>query len=249
MKSFDLFDPITLEGIRKFNDIAIELGIPFILVGAAARDFLLEHEHGIKTGRLTKDIDIAVFLNNWDEYQVLQDRLLATGDFSKTRFHNKLKFQNILEIDFIPFGKVEDANGKVALPPDSSFIMDISGFSDVFEASSIVKLDDNLEISIINLQGLAILKVFAWNDRKSESNKDATDLRVIIETYLDAGNVTRVYEEFPEIVTDNFEYIKAGTWLLGKDIQSMVSAKTKDKLLNILSEKTKDGESIKEKFN
>lgn len=241
MKSFDLFDPITLEGIRRFSDIANKLGIPFILVGAAARDFLLEHEHGIETGRLTKDIDIAIFLNNWNEYHSLQDQLIALDDFSTTRFHNKLKFQNILEIDFIPFGEVEDANGKVALPPDSSFIMDISGFQDVFEASSVVELKDKLKIRIVSLPGLVILKIFAWNDRKNESDKDAIDLRLIIETYLDAGNNERIFIEYPEIVTDDFDYNKAGTWLLGKDIQTIASAQTKDKLLNLLKGQTVDG--------
>lgn len=235
-----MFNPLTLEGIRQFSEIANALELPFVLVGAAARDFLLEHQHGIKTGRLTKDLDIAVLLNCWDEYQELRKTLLAVGDFSETRFQNKMKFQNILEIDFIPFGAVENAQGKVALLPDWNFIMDISGFRDVFDASSIVELEKTLSIRIVSLAGLAVLKIFAWNDRQNESDKDAADLRVIIDSYLDAGNNPRIFAEFPEIITDDFDYGKTGAWLLGKDIHVIALPKTRDKLLRLLTAQTPD---------
>ena len=69
--------------------------------------------------------------------------------------------------------------------------MDISGFRDVFEASTIVQLGDDLKIKIVTLPGLAALKIFAWDDRRNESDKDSHDLRIIFENYLDAGNKER----------------------------------------------------------
>jgi predicted nucleotidyltransferase len=57
-------------------------GAPFLLVGATARDVLLWGVHGLRTYRATNDIDVAVALPGWDQYDEILRGLLAIEGFS-----------------------------------------------------------------------------------------------------------------------------------------------------------------------
>ena len=51
--------------LSNITEVAKELGIPFFVVGAFARDVIFEHIHGIPTARATRDIDIGVEVGGW----------------------------------------------------------------------------------------------------------------------------------------------------------------------------------------
>jgi len=59
--------------------------IPFFIVGATARDILLEVHHGIGSKRATLDIDIAVLIENWEQFYHLKDELIGIKHFTPTR--------------------------------------------------------------------------------------------------------------------------------------------------------------------
>jgi len=65
--------------------------------------------------------------------------------------------------------------------------------ADVFENSLRVQIRRDLIIPVASLPGLIVLKLFAWLDR--HEGRDVQDIRRLIETYTDAGNVNRLYEE------------------------------------------------------
>lgn len=48
--------------VRALQPAASALGMRFFLMGAAARDLMLLHTHGIKTKRETRDVDFAVMV-------------------------------------------------------------------------------------------------------------------------------------------------------------------------------------------
>jgi predicted nucleotidyltransferase len=45
-----------------------QLGIPFLVVGASARDLVLHHAHGVEIIRASRDIDFAVQVESWGAY-------------------------------------------------------------------------------------------------------------------------------------------------------------------------------------
>ena len=49
-----------IDALLAIKKIADHLDIPFFIVGATARDILLEHFHNIKAPRMTMDIDLGV---------------------------------------------------------------------------------------------------------------------------------------------------------------------------------------------
>jgi predicted nucleotidyltransferase len=68
---------------------------------------------------------------------------------------------------------------------------------------------------------LAVLKIFAWQDRhRYTQGKDAVDLSLILRRYLEAGNLDRLYSDFTHVLTDTFDFEPTGAWLLGRDARA-----------------------------
>lgn len=71
--------------LRSIQEVAQELGIHFIAVGAFARDLIFEHFHRIPAPRLTEDIDIGVEVASWEDFHRLTSILIDRGLFAATR--------------------------------------------------------------------------------------------------------------------------------------------------------------------
>lgn len=203
---------------------ADELGLQIMLVGATARDILLEQAHNIATGRATRDVDFAVSVRSWEEFELLKKRLMATSHFIESAAkHHRLDVVNSeLWIDIIPFDGIETANRTISWPPHHDIVMNTIGFREAYDSADSVTVAPGIDLKIVSLSGLAGLKIIAWNDRKDqEDSRDAHDLMVIARNYLDAGNRDRLYTELPHLVEhDEFDYVLAGAHLLGCDIKS-----------------------------
>jgi len=86
------------------------------------------------------------------------------------------------------------------------------------------------------LPGLAVLKIFAWNDRGDVDAKDATDLATLFRRYADAGNMERLYgPELMVLEAADYAVELASPRLLGRDVRGIVSVSTAEKLEKILS--------------
>jgi predicted nucleotidyltransferase len=63
-------DNVVVSAFGRIHQISSFMSIPFFIVGDTARDILLEVHYGIGSKRATVDIDIAVFIENWDQFNV-----------------------------------------------------------------------------------------------------------------------------------------------------------------------------------
>jgi predicted nucleotidyltransferase len=63
-------DEKTVAILSEVDTIARDLKLAFFIVGATARDILLQHAHGIHTTRATLDVDIGVFVSDWDQFEL-----------------------------------------------------------------------------------------------------------------------------------------------------------------------------------
>ena len=77
-------DPVLAEALGEIDRLAADLGIPFAVVGATARDMVLHHGFGLEVRRATRDIDLALEIAHWDTFQGFENALLATGRFAPT---------------------------------------------------------------------------------------------------------------------------------------------------------------------
>jgi len=236
-------DPLRLGGIQAFSDTVNDLDIGYALAGAMARDILLFHQYGIDTGRRTEDIDFCVLIETWDQFDTLREKLLNSGNFASSKMYHRVVYKNMFPVDFIPFGPVENSDKTVNLPPDWNFVMKMTGFQEAYSHSVLIKLSEKITVKVISLAGLAVLKVFAWDDRAI--SRDPQDLNTIIKNYFDAGNKERFFTEYLEVANaDEFDYELANAWLLGIDIGNSFSKQLTDDLRRIIDEKDSDDISV-----
>src|ERR1700693_3182708 len=107
--------PIFVDLFRAVDTVARTTGHDFLVFGATARDLVLEGVYGIKATRKTRDVDLALALRNWDEYDAVRKALVASGRFTQAaRIPHRLYFGATLEVDIVPFGGVESPPGEIA---------------------------------------------------------------------------------------------------------------------------------------
>jgi predicted nucleotidyltransferase len=220
----------TLHVLAVVDRVATEQECPYLVVGATARDLLLFHVFGIPTIRATADVDFAIAVESWDKFERMRNALLATEEFVPAKVEHRLCFKEAdIPIDLIPFGGVAKGD-TIAWPPAKDTVMTVSGFEDAMAASIQVQVSPTLTLPVVSLAALAVLKIFAWKDRKT-TNKDAVDLYRVISTYADAGNEDRLYDpDSPHMEKFNYDLELAGAALAGVDSRMLSSAATITKL-------------------
>jgi predicted nucleotidyltransferase len=223
--------------LNEIEKVSKSLNFPFFVVGATARDFILEHQFDIQPQRATIDIDIGVFMSDWDQFNTLKSELIHSAKFSPTKKKQRLMYNDNFPVDIIPFGTIEDENGLITWPPDYDDRMSIMGFRESYQHAISVKLSSNPElvVKVVSLAGLALLKFISWDDNPERRIKDASDLLLIMKYYLDAGNLDRLLEEGIDLFEEdspNYDLVSAR--FLGRDIVNISNPSTKDKLIEIL---------------
>lgn len=232
-------DPVTFNALNLIDKLLRGAKIPYMLVGATARDLLLYNVFGQAVTRATYDLDFAVLVDSWDQFTSVKRLFLDTPGFTdRGRIAQRLHYQPtgaLFEtvIDIIPFGKLESTDRTIAWPPDADVVMNVAAFSDVFESSVAVQVGPDLSITVASLPGITVLKLFAWLDRHEE--RDAQDIRRLMETYTYAGNVDRLYEEeADELARLDFDTSLAGSYLLGKDARRITDMNVRNRLWEAL---------------
>jgi predicted nucleotidyltransferase len=241
-------DPGRERALRDVASGALALGIPFFLVGAFARDLLLELRYGLKTQRATNDVDFGIRVEGWDEFETLKRALVEIGRYSPDPHQGqRLISEDGALIDIVPFGGVEDAKGNITWPPEYAIVMNALGFEEAFQHAVRVRLTPDLEVRVSSLAGLALMKLIAWDDRRE--NSDAKDLRFIISNYLQAGNEERVYgnkSEHSDLLDDEkFVSVElTSARLLGRDVGMLLTDQSRQAVIRILEEQTADDGSF-----
>jgi predicted nucleotidyltransferase len=241
-------DALALSLYEVLTEVGSSIGLRFFVVGATARDTILELGFGIPSGRATKDVDVGVRVASWGDFDRLKEALLQTRHFARTREVLRFLYRGALPVDILPFGEIADPQGEIRWPPDHEVVMGVVGFEEAYRSALTVRVRAHppLDVLVASPAGLAILKFTAWAERPSERTKDARDFVHILERYLDAGNLERLLEEHDDLVgVENFDYLRAGARLLGRDIASLGHPETRAKILEALERETGDaGESL-----
>lgn len=235
-------DPTVLRVITQVARASQTLGFPLLLVGAMARIILLENVHGLSPGRATYDVDFAFAVDDWKQFDSLKAHLVAnsncTEDSKMTqRLHMELEgMARPYKVDLIPFGGIEHTPSQIAWPPDQNFVMNVAGYQEALSAAVQVEIAEGIVINVASLPGIAILKLFAWADRRHENSKDALDLALLLGDYHAAGNLERLYAEAIEaLAAVDHDVELAGAWLLGGDAAQMAAPETVASLGELLN--------------
>ena len=222
-----------LSVIDKFSR---DLKFDFFIVGAMARDILLQHAHGLSTMRATSDIDIGVFVSGWDQFLALKKALVGTGNFKPTGQMHRLFHESERPLDIVPFGGVADDKESISWPPGHDIEMSVMGFNECYQNAEtmLIRQNPDLIVKVVSLAGLAILKLVSWDDNTERRGKDAHDLFIIMRHYIEAGNLDRFFEEENIFKEEESDYDLSSAHFLGLEMAKLVGRATNAKLCDIL---------------
>jgi predicted nucleotidyltransferase len=178
------------------------LGIPYLVVGATARDIILHHGFGAAIERGTRDVDFGIQVQSWDQYQQLRSQLLNDGftphKFKAHQLVTTLPNEEEWEIDLIPFGGIAGDRHAIAWPPKHEIEMTVTGFKEALDNALNVTIADNpaFKIKVASPAGMLILKLISWLERDpSIRRKDAMDIYYM----------TKHYSKIPEVLDSLYE--------------------------------------------
>jgi len=234
-------DQHTVGALSIAKKVADSLNMPFFVVGASARDYILKHCYGIEPPRMTRDIDLGVEVASWEQFNQLKESLIATGKFSPAKKEpQRFLFDSVI-VDIVPFGPITDKDKRISWPPEHEIFMSMLGFKEAYEYSITVRLssDPELDIKLPTLPGLALMKVISWKEKYPERKRDAEDLLLIMQKYEYAGNFDRLYAEEQDLLQEEiFDTRLAGIRLLGRDMARIAATDTLRTVKTILDSET-----------
>lgn len=234
------FDNLLIkELLEKLSRYFEKQKLPFYIIGATARDILMQKLLQQKSTRHTQDLDIAIAISDWQKFEDIATDIAQIDGFEKSptqkqRFH----YKKVYEIDIIPFGEIAKEDKCIYWPPEEEFKMSVQGFDEALKDFMIVRVDSEFDIRVVSLPGLFLLKLNAWIERNLETSKDGEDLWYIIENYFDAYQEHYAEINYHQEIydMDDFDLSVAGAVWLGYDIASILTPAQLSYYHNILKQ-------------
>ena len=106
-------DPDWLSALAIIKTQADNLVIPFMVIGASARDIILD-AWNISPIRATRDVDLAIEIASWERFDELKEALIRAGSFQPDGMMQRLLFEERLPIDLVPYGALEEADSEIS---------------------------------------------------------------------------------------------------------------------------------------
>lgn len=204
-------NPLLVELLRKLTDSFSKMDKEFYVIGATARDIVMQQLLDTESKRRTKDLDIAIAIPDWETFEQVKQSLIADG-FEKSSDMQQRFFYGDYELDIVPYGVVAKEDDNIYWPPEEVVAMSVKGFDEVLSEAITVSIDDEFKVKIASLHGLFLLKLNAWLDRNAKTSKDAEDMSFILSNYFMANLDRKMHQEVYD--WENFDdYIVGGYWL------------------------------------
>jgi len=230
-----MIDAESIAVYESVNKAAAEYGIPFVVIGASARDLVLHHGFDARIKRATGDIDFGMQVSSWADFDALKQALIESG-FKESRMQQRLISPDGTKVDLVPFGGITDDEGNIGWPPDNDIVMNVTGFQEVIDNAHNVRIRDEpvLDIPVATLPGLSILKLISWLDRSRDiRSRDALDLIYLLKNYEVVPAVMEQIYEFPDIMQNHDgDVTQGGAYMLGTHAREIVSDETAARVID-----------------
>lgn len=200
-----------------------------------AREINLQHIFNRPSARRTRDIDIAISVNNWVTFNQLKDTLQQNNVETTKETYRLLCSDTRIPLDIIPFSKISDNNEDISWPPEHAITMSVSGFEEACQSALTLSLAGNT-IKLASLPGLTLLKLIAWHDRRLLTKKDAIDFFTIMSEYQHI-ETERLYDNHVPATQLQYDISRLGAWVLGADTRLVCQDNTVIKMRSIRTRK------------
>ena len=245
ISSEQLNNPLLKELLTKLTEFFQKIETDYYVIGATARDLVLHNVYGSQPDRKTFDLDIAIAITDWEQFDTIVELLPKEADFSKDESQlQRFIYKDFFKLDIVPFGGIANEQGIIYWQSTGERRMSVVGFQQMAEFALTVQIDDGLPIKVASLPGVFILKLAAWKDRHLESNKDAYDMALLTKNYFEIHTERIALEHFDILEDDNFDEFIAGGKLMIRDVKEMLADEKQavDFVRNIITEEVEKEE-------
>jgi len=230
-------DEVTAGLFVLIDQVAKELDCEYLVVGATARDLVMHHGYGAPVQRATKDLDFAIQIASWGEFEVLIKQL-RKHRFTSGNEPQRMISADGIPVDLVPFGAVANDESNIQWPPSGAIEMDVTGFGDAANCAHpvIIRQNPTIQIPVASTQGLTLLKLIAWGDRAANLRvKDALDLAYLIDNYERVEQVgARLYDIDGLMARYEWDNDLGSAHLLGMDTASIAGPDAKVRIGKVL---------------
>eukprot|EP00744_Colponema_vietnamica_P032474 GILI01052618.1.p1 GENE.GILI01052618.1~~GILI01052618.1.p1 ORF type:complete len:299 (+),score=-10.65 GILI01052618.1:202-1098(+) len=218
--------------------------VDFYLVGAVARDVWMSGINKIEPRRTTGDIDFAVFINNISTYDELREHLIYEEGFFPYKGNNfVLIWKGRTQVDLLPFGAIEDENGKVSTNGIGLTNISLQGFTEIYnEGLPELNLEGEHQFKFCTLPGIVLLKMIAFDDRPEHRRDDIKDISDILNHFFDMYN-EEIYNNHLDLFgEEEFSLRELAARVMGREIKKIAkrNLKLKERIMSILERNTND---------
>lgn len=177
-----------------------------MLMGAHARDHVVQANAGRAGGRRTSDLDLAIAVPSINAFKE------ATSDLDKSGSTGMRFRVEQVQVDLIPFG----ADGQLHSPITviKGVQMDITGIDEAFATAERMP-DPYRGLRLPTLQAMMVLKTVAWKMRWRDTNKDAQDLKLLLDCVDEGIYEDRCYGD--DLARFDGDPRRVGAYLTGLD--------------------------------
>ncbi len=222
-------DPESIALFDHIGTITAQFNIPYVVVGAYARDLMLHYAYGATIQRATTDIDLGIRVPSWSAFARLNEQLLQEG-FRTTQSQHRLISPQNRQIDIVPFGPIEDDNANIQWPPDGDIKLNVLGFQEAHDHAELVRIQNapSIDIPVATPKGMAVLKLISWTDRSADMRKkDAKDLRYLMANCEKIPAIQdALYEDTTLMEQYDWDIGLAGAHQLGMDARAIAGEQT-----------------------
>ena len=215
-------NPLLVDLLSVLSSCFNKAGNDFFVIGAASRDILRLYLEAEPSPRRTRDLDIAIAVDSWDDFYEISEMLIQNGfrkdSHMKQRFYFGAEKGADYELDVVPFGGVTAPGEKIYWPPEESPMMSVKGFASVLKDCVDVVVDNAFSFKIPSAPAFFVLKFDAWLDRHLLNDKDAKDMSFILANYYLHEITSPAHLEVLDVLPDPFEPFVAGAYMIAKDI-------------------------------
>lgn len=221
---------------------ANELGIKWMVTGAAGRVLLLESVYGLPHCRATEDVDLGVMVADWAQYRALVGRICEDAAFQPDpKQRQRLKYRSDGLLDLVPFGGIESGDRTIQWPPENDFSMTVMGFREAYAEA--VEVDvGGVIVPVVSPVGLMLLKLVAWTQRRyTQPKKDATDMAYLARHFSAILTEKALFEHHNDAMeAADFDLEIAACRVLGQKMATMAANDTRAFVLKLLNDELKE---------
>ncbi|MGI6757516.1 MAG: hypothetical protein ACOX32_06395 [Bacteroidaceae bacterium] len=100
ISSEKLDNPLLKELLTRLTDFFQKIDTDYYVIGATARDLVLHNVYNIQPSRKTSDLDIAIAITDWGQFDAIVELLPREVNFSKDKSQlQRFLYKDLFKID------------------------------------------------------------------------------------------------------------------------------------------------------